>query len=350
MVTHAPLAPDAPALMSPGATSGYRTLYPDLAPLYDRGISAATIDHFEIRPATLWDLDEATDTWFTATRAAYPIRAADGHVAGWRSKRLHASRGLKNMWHKPREATAAHWLYGTDTIVAGEPCLLVEGDPDLWLMHTLGVPAATQTSPLGAPQPEAIAQLRAAAPSLILVAYDVDDPGQAGALRVTRALRDAGVTADALELPRALVPDKGDLTDVCHAVGWDRAAFVDVLLGCRRLPIPPPAPPAPTAPRPAWGAGRAEPVWAAFNATHHIADVAARYGPVKRCGAIARGRCPFHDDHTPSLSLYADHYYCEVCGAWGDAYDLATLRRKSGVPARAATTGARGGSRPESAA
>ncbi|MBR2562100.1 MAG: hypothetical protein IKE31_08135 [Eubacterium sp.] len=33
-------------------------------------------------------------------------------------------------------------------------------------------------------------------------------------------------------------------------------------------------------------------------------------------------RCPFHDDHTPSLKLYNDHYYCFGCGASGDVIDL----------------------------
>jgi DNA polymerase len=31
--------------------------------------------------------------------------------------------------------------------------------------------------------------------------------------------------------------------------------------------------------------------------------------------------CPFHDDHTPSLQVYADHYHCFVCGAHGDLVD-----------------------------
>jgi DNA polymerase len=31
--------------------------------------------------------------------------------------------------------------------------------------------------------------------------------------------------------------------------------------------------------------------------------------------------CPFHDDHTPSLQIYPDHFYCFVCGARGDHID-----------------------------
>ena len=28
--------------------------------------------------------------------------------------------------------------------------------------------------------------------------------------------------------------------------------------------------------------------------------------------------CPFHDDTTPSLHIYPDHYHCFVCGAHGE--------------------------------
>ena len=31
--------------------------------------------------------------------------------------------------------------------------------------------------------------------------------------------------------------------------------------------------------------------------------------------------CPFHDDSTPSLKLYADHFHCYGCGAHGDLVD-----------------------------
>lgn len=34
-------------------------------------------------------------------------------------------------------------------------------------------------------------------------------------------------------------------------------------------------------------------------------------------------RCPFHDDRTPSMKLYDDHFYCFGCGASGDVVDLA---------------------------
>ena len=50
------------------------------------------------------------------------------------------------------------------------------------------------------------------------------------------------------------------------------------------------------------------------------ADAAERYGlKVSRSGMA---RCPFHDDHHPSLRLYDDHFYCFACAAHGDVIDL----------------------------
>lgn len=49
-------------------------------------------------------------------------------------------------------------------------------------------------------------------------------------------------------------------------------------------------------------------------------DVARAYGlQVNRAGMA---RCPFHDDHTPSMKVDR-RYYCFGCGATGDSIDLA---------------------------
>lgn len=47
---------------------------------------------------------------------------------------------------------------------------------------------------------------------------------------------------------------------------------------------------------------------------------AEHYGlTVSRNGMV---RCPFHDDKTPSLKLYDDHYHCFGCQARGDVIDF----------------------------
>ncbi len=49
-----------------------------------------------------------------------------------------------------------------------------------------------------------------------------------------------------------------------------------------------------------------------------IADVIGVAVPLKRDGRALKGRCPFHEDRTPSFHVYDDHYHCFGCGAHGD--------------------------------
>ena len=51
-----------------------------------------------------------------------------------------------------------------------------------------------------------------------------------------------------------------------------------------------------------------------------IKQAAALYGlPTTTTWMV---RCPFHEDHTPSMKLNDTYYYCFGCGATGDVIDL----------------------------
>ena len=51
-----------------------------------------------------------------------------------------------------------------------------------------------------------------------------------------------------------------------------------------------------------------------------VKEAAERYGlSVTRHGMA---RCPFHEDHSPSLKLNEDYYYCFGCHASGDVIDF----------------------------
>ncbi|MCD8194356.1 MAG: CHC2 zinc finger domain-containing protein, partial [Tannerellaceae bacterium] len=57
-----------------------------------------------------------------------------------------------------------------------------------------------------------------------------------------------------------------------------------------------------------------------LKASHCIGQVAGRYVQLTYRERKATGRCPFHDDHTPSLRIDLDRqsYICFACGAQGD--------------------------------
>ena len=53
---------------------------------------------------------------------------------------------------------------------------------------------------------------------------------------------------------------------------------------------------------------------------NNLADVAAGYINLKKAGANFSGLCPFHNEKTPSFTIFTntDSYYCFGCGAGGD--------------------------------
>jgi hypothetical protein len=58
----------------------------------------------------------------------------------------------------------------------------------------------------------------------------------------------------------------------------------------------------------------------------------------QRTGRSGKIRCPFHDDRTPSLHVYAEPdrgWYCYGCGRGGSSYDLAALLWQRSTKGRA---------------
>ena len=51
-----------------------------------------------------------------------------------------------------------------------------------------------------------------------------------------------------------------------------------------------------------------------------IVDVVGSYVNLKRAGSNFSGLCPFHNEKTPSFTVYLDtqSFYCFGCGAGGD--------------------------------
>ena len=51
-----------------------------------------------------------------------------------------------------------------------------------------------------------------------------------------------------------------------------------------------------------------------------IENIISSYVNIKRAGRISKGVCPFHNEKTPSFTVYPDtqSYYCFGCGNGGD--------------------------------
>ncbi len=74
-----------------------------------------------------------------------------------------------------------------------------------------------------------------------------------------------------------------------------------------------------------------------FKQGNPIADVVEQHGvELRRSGGRLSGRCPFHEDGSPSLVVYPEtrSFYCFGCGAGGDVIDF--VRRAEGLGFREA--------------
>ena len=61
-------------------------------------------------------------------------------------------------------------------------------------------------------------------------------------------------------------------------------------------------------------------IFEAVKATVPMRAAAERYGLEVKFSDMVR--CPFHEDHSPSMKLYEDHFYCFGCGKHGDVVTL----------------------------
>ena len=61
-------------------------------------------------------------------------------------------------------------------------------------------------------------------------------------------------------------------------------------------------------------------IFEAVKAAVPVREAAEKYGLEVNYGGMVR--CPFHEDRTPSMKLYEDHFYCFGCGKHGDVISL----------------------------
>src|SRR5262249_10006807 len=54
----------------------------------------------------------------------------------------------------------------------------------------------------------------------------------------------------------------------------------------------------------------------------HTLEIVGNFVTLKPSGSAAKGLCPFHDDHTPSLSVRRESFKCFACGVAGDVFEF----------------------------
>ena len=149
-------------------------------------------------------------------------------------------------WPKGSAVKARDCVYGLSQVAEGaESVYIAAGEIDCITLLEAGYPAVTfLAGENSVPSPKAIRKLIDRGIGTVRLAYDLDDAGKEGALRVGRACAREGLRVSILTLPDDL-GEKGDVNDLWRRCRGDRDAFSQALEACPTTPLeePPTAEP-----------------------------------------------------------------------------------------------------------
>jgi len=283
--------------------------------LHARGIDQATINRFGFQATPHYYRD--FPYW------AYPVPDGTGHIVAWRGKAMDKKGApMPYRWLTERMPSASWAVYTPQTIREAAALIIAAGEPDVWLLTALRLPAVTFLNGENSrPDPLGIGQIVARRPARCVVIYDNDEAGRSGSVTTVRALRQAGLEAVAKRLPDTL-PEGGDVTDLYAACGQERAAFVAALGALDTMDV---RDEAPRLTRQAVTFTTPGPI-ATFKEQYKLAAIAGQITELTQhaSGRYLTGRCPFHDDKHPSFVVWPeiDKWRCFGCNRHGDQIDL----------------------------
>jgi DNA primase len=268
--------------------------------LHERGISDAVIDRYLLG----WN------GW----RITIPITNREGVISFFKlAKDPGDDRSTPKML---TSLGATLELYGWEEVLRKpSPLIVCEGEFDRLVLQTQGFHAVTSTGGAGTFRPEWAADFEGI-PELYLC-FDRDQAGQDGARRVSTLVPHAKV----IELPDE-VGEAGDITDFFVRLGRTPEDFMRLLEHATSVPPPPmlieALPPARGVDSPA--RERIDRIKQALP----IEGLVGRYVALQVSGGMFVGRCPFHDDQVPSLTVYpkTGTFHCYGCRRHGDVIDF----------------------------
>jgi len=210
-------------------------------------------------------------------------------------------------------------LYGWEVIGRKPQRLLIaEGEFDRLALEAKGFDAVTSTGGAGSWRPEWSSAL-SDIPE-VFVCYDRDEAGESGALRVARQIPNARI----VKLPEE-VGEGGDVTDFFVRLGRTAGDFHLLLEAAQ---------PAPAPISQVRRSGEISVASVELSAriervkeTVPITDLAMQYVELRPSGKNLIGRCPFHDDRSPSLVVFPEtrSFHCFGCRAGGDVVNFLML-------------------------
>lgn len=287
------------------ASKYHRNLRADIRTyLNARGIPDALIDYYLLG--------------FDGRRITIPITNRDGELVFFKLAKNpeDASDAPKMLASEGSHAE----LYGWERLLARpERIVICEGEFDRLVLEGQRIPAVTSTGGAGVFRREWAADFDAIPE--VYICFDRDDAGRAGALRVGHLISHAKI----VQLPEE-VGEGGDVSDFFVRLGRSTDDFQKLVEAAR------PAPPAaPRVPRRRRTSDPEREKIERLKDVVAIEDVIGTHVELRPSGQVLIGRCPFHEDRTPSFAVYpgARRFYCFGCGKRGDV--ITFLREIDGL-------------------
>jgi DNA primase len=203
-------------------------------------------------------------------------------------------------------------LYGWEALrLKPQRVAICEGEFDRLVLAANGFPAVTSTGGAGSFDPE-WADAFADIPE-VFICFDRDEAGRKGALRVSRMITHAKL----VELPEE-VGEGGDITDFFVRLGRNAGDFEKLLAQAISAPPEPESDSKPAKPL-RLDAQVRERV-ARIKREIPIERIVGSYLELRASGATLVGLCPFHEDHSPSFTVFPETrtFYCFGCRMAGD--------------------------------
>jgi len=188
------------------------------------------------------------------------------------------------------------------------PVIVCEGEKATSALLDLGIPAlGTVTG--AAIQPRDVSILTQF--PVVILFPDNDDIGKQHMYKIGRVLEDTYRYMNTKVFLWKHAPEHGDAYDLVHAVAMDKLKFVYPSILSLAIPFSDWFVALPVKPQ----------VFYLDDGHAPIVDVVRRFMVIKKVGSGCwQGLCPFHDEDTPSFTIYEDtnRYFCFGCLAQGN--------------------------------
>ncbi len=245
---------------------------------------------------------------WNGTRITIPIRDRDGNLVFFKLAKDPEDQSDSPKMLAPQGSRVE--LYGWEHLKAAPNWIVIcEGEFDRLVLEAHGFIAITSTGGAGVFRRE-WAETLAQVPA-VFICFDRDEAGKEGSRMVARMIPRSRI----VELPPA-VGEGGDITDLFVRLRRTDDDFLELVSRAYRLPQPDPALQRVSSRAPSLPNNEI----AELKALVPIERVVRRRVELRESGRFLTGRCPFHEDRTPSFVVYPETrtFHCFGCRANGD--------------------------------